>query len=40
MFMISFQNIAITQDMHDYLIPEDLKADVIHYLKEAHIPYK
>ena len=38
--MISFQNIAITQDMHDYLIPEDLKADVIHYLKAAHIPYK
>ena len=38
--MISFQNIAITQDMHDYLIPEDLKADVIYYLKKAHIPYK
>lgn len=40
MFMISFQNIAITQDMHDCLIPEDLKADVIYYLKKAHIPYK
>lgn len=38
--MISFQNIAITQDMHDYLIPEDLKADVFYYLKEAHIAYK
>ena len=38
--MISFQNIAITQDMHDCLIPEDLKADVIYYLKKAHIPYK
>lgn len=38
--MISFQNIAIIQDMLDCLIPEDLKADVIYYLKEAHIPYK
>ena len=38
--MILFQNISITQDMHDCLIPEDLKVDVIYYLKEAHIPYK
>lgn len=37
--MISFKDLPQETKMYDFYLPEDLRGDVVYFLKQAAIPY-